>query len=41
MSSNFVKQLKLKAKPIKTGDARILFSANSSAIKTEGTVEID
>jgi hypothetical protein len=41
VSSDFVKQLKLKAKPLKTGDARILFAANNNAIKTEGTVEID
>jgi hypothetical protein len=41
VSSNFVKQLKLKPKQIKTGDARILFSADNNAIKTEGTVDID
>jgi hypothetical protein len=41
VSSNFVNQLKLKAKPLKTGDARILFAANNNTIKTEGTVEID
>jgi hypothetical protein len=41
VSSKFVKQLKLKTKPIKTGDARVLFSADNNAIKTEGTVDID
>jgi hypothetical protein len=41
VSSNFVNQLKLKAKPLKTVDARVLFAANNNTIKTEGTVEID
>jgi hypothetical protein len=41
VSSNFVKQLKLKPKPIKTGDARVLFSADNNAIQTEGTADID
>jgi hypothetical protein len=41
VSSSLVKRLKLKIKPIKTGDARVLFSADYNAIKTEGIVDID
>jgi hypothetical protein len=41
ISSSLVQKLKLKYNPIKTGDARVLFSVDNSAIKTEGTVDID
>jgi hypothetical protein len=41
VGSTFAKQLKLTQKTVKTGDAQVSFSADNSAIKTEGTVDID